>query len=121
MMSDIRALDSEQQMLVYENYSKFITATDMISQMKSRVDTMDVRADLISRVLYSNFKLVINLHFYPLFSLFYFGTAFDLLSICNVPFFISTLPSLQPSLLTFLAFTIFDALRRHSQNYTLVS
>lgn len=53
MMSDIKALDTEQQMLVYENYSEFITATDMISQMKSRVDTMDVRALLIfARFLY---------------------------------------------------------------------
>jgi hypothetical protein len=44
IMSDIKALDSEQQMLVYENYNKFINATDMITQMKSKVDTMDVRA-----------------------------------------------------------------------------
>jgi hypothetical protein len=57
MMSDIRALDSEQQMLVYENYSKFITATDMISQMKSRVDTMDVRA----RAAYSRSVFVFEL------------------------------------------------------------
>ena len=36
-----RALDSDMQMLVYENYNKFISATDMIRQMKDNVDGME--------------------------------------------------------------------------------
>ncbi|KAF5829573.1 Vps51/Vps67-domain-containing protein [Dunaliella salina] len=53
---DIKNLESDIQQLVYENYSKFISATDMIRAMKTRVDgampelhhlksTMDVVAD----------------------------------------------------------------------------
>lgn len=42
---DVKALDSEQQMLVYENYNKFIAATDTIHKMKAHVDTMDVRGN----------------------------------------------------------------------------
>lgn len=30
MVQEIKSLDSDMQMLVYENYSKFITATDTI-------------------------------------------------------------------------------------------
>jgi hypothetical protein len=40
MVSEIKSLDSDMQMLVYENYSKFISATDTIQQMKERVDGM---------------------------------------------------------------------------------
>ena len=36
-----RSLDSDMQMLVYENYNKFISATDMIRQMKDNVDGME--------------------------------------------------------------------------------
>lgn len=36
-----RSLDSDMQMLVYENYSKFITATDMIRRMKENVEGME--------------------------------------------------------------------------------
>ena len=44
MASEIKSLDSDMQMLVYENYSKFITATDTIRRMKSNVEGMEVRA-----------------------------------------------------------------------------
>lgn len=37
----IRSLDSEMQMLVYQNYNKFISATDMIRQMKTNVEAME--------------------------------------------------------------------------------
>ena len=43
MASEIKSLDSDMQMLVYENYSKFITATDTIRRMKSNVEGMEVR------------------------------------------------------------------------------
>ena len=41
MVSEIKSLDSDMQMLVYENYNKFISATDTIRQMKNRVDSME--------------------------------------------------------------------------------
>ena len=41
MTHEIRALDSDMQMLVYENYNKFIAATETIKRMKSNVDAMD--------------------------------------------------------------------------------
>lgn len=34
MTKDIRALDSDMQTLVYENYNKFISATDTIRKVK---------------------------------------------------------------------------------------
>lgn len=36
----IKSLDSDMQQLVYENYNKFISATDTIRAMKSNVDGM---------------------------------------------------------------------------------
>ena len=44
MVSEIKSLDSDMQMLVYENYNKFISATDTIRQMKQ------VRFARVSRV-----------------------------------------------------------------------
>ena len=38
MVSEIKSLDSDMQMLVYENYNKFISATDTIRKMKNRVE-----------------------------------------------------------------------------------
>jgi hypothetical protein len=38
---EIVALDGEMKTLVYENYNKFISATDTIKQMKSNVDHLD--------------------------------------------------------------------------------
>ena len=38
LMSDIKSLDGDMQMLVYENYNKFISATDTIRKMKNRVE-----------------------------------------------------------------------------------
>lgn len=39
--AELKALDSDLQTLVYENYNKFISATDTIRQMKSKVESMD--------------------------------------------------------------------------------
>lgn len=39
--TQIKSLDSEMQTLVYENYNKFISATDTIRKMKSQVDGME--------------------------------------------------------------------------------
>lgn len=41
MAREIKNLDSDMQQLVYENYNKFITATDTIRTMKSSVDNME--------------------------------------------------------------------------------
>lgn len=40
MVSEIKSLDSDMQMLVYENYNKFISATDTIRKMKNRVEVL---------------------------------------------------------------------------------
>ena len=37
----LQALDGDMQMLVYENYNKFISATETIKRMKNNVDAMD--------------------------------------------------------------------------------
>ncbi len=34
---EIKELESDMQMLVYENYNKFISATDTIQEMKNKV------------------------------------------------------------------------------------
>lgn len=41
MVHEIKALDSDMQMLVYENYNKFIGATETIKRMKTNVVAMD--------------------------------------------------------------------------------
>lgn len=41
MTNEIKSLDSDMQMLVYENYSKFISATETIKRMKTNVEAMD--------------------------------------------------------------------------------
>lgn len=41
MIHDIKSLDSDMQMLVYENYNKFISATETIRRMKDNVEAME--------------------------------------------------------------------------------
>jgi prefoldin subunit 5 len=41
LQSSIRALDTDMQSLVYDNYNKFISATDTIREMKGKVENMD--------------------------------------------------------------------------------
>lgn len=41
LVREIQSLDSEMQTLVYENYNKFILATDTIRQMKSDFKAME--------------------------------------------------------------------------------
>lgn len=45
MAREIKNLDSDMQQLVYENYNKFITATDTIRAMKTNVDGMESDMD----------------------------------------------------------------------------
>jgi len=41
MVTEIKSLDSDMQMLVYTNYNKFISATDTIRAMKHKVEGME--------------------------------------------------------------------------------
>ena len=41
MAREIKHLDGDMQQLVYENYSKFIAATDTIRAMKAQVDGLE--------------------------------------------------------------------------------
>ena len=43
MVSEIKSLDSDMQMLVYDNYNQFISATDTIRKMKTRVEEMETQ------------------------------------------------------------------------------
>jgi len=51
LVQEIQSLDSEMQTLVYENYNKFILATDTIRQMKSDFKSMEDEME----------KLVVNM------------------------------------------------------------
>ena len=51
MVKEIRALDSDMQMLVYENYNKFISATDTIRSMKSNVDGMGEKMEELRTIM----------------------------------------------------------------------
>ncbi|KJE89559.1 hypothetical protein CAOG_001004 [Capsaspora owczarzaki ATCC 30864] len=41
MIKELQTLDTDMQTLVYENYNKFISATDTIREMKSKVESME--------------------------------------------------------------------------------
>ena len=43
--SEIRSLDGELQTLVYENYNKFISATDIVKSIKNNMNELDVELD----------------------------------------------------------------------------
>lgn len=49
--SEVKTLDSDMQMLVYENYNKFISATDTIRTMKNNVDGMDGKMQTLQQVI----------------------------------------------------------------------
>ncbi|KAI8471413.1 MAG: hypothetical protein J3K34DRAFT_520636 [Monoraphidium minutum] len=51
MAREIKNLDSDMQQLVYENYNKFITATDTIKVMKSNVDGMEGDMDKLKGIM----------------------------------------------------------------------
>jgi len=54
--TEIRSLDSDMQMLVYENYNKFISATDTIRSMKSNVDGMDSNMQELQSIIGALFR-----------------------------------------------------------------
>ncbi|KAF9428628.1 Vacuolar protein sorting-associated protein 51 [Podila epigama] len=54
LVADIRQLDGDMKTLVYENYSKFLSATDTINKMKSNVDNLESE---MSRLTYNIGKI----------------------------------------------------------------
>lgn len=52
MAAEIKNLDTDLQMLVYENYNKFISATDTIKRMKSNIVGMEVNMEqLLEKIM----------------------------------------------------------------------
>lgn len=52
MAAEIKNLDTDLQMLVYENYNKFISATDTIKRMKSNIVGMETNMDqLLEKII----------------------------------------------------------------------
>ncbi|KAK5578350.1 hypothetical protein RB653_008020 [Dictyostelium firmibasis] len=56
MVSEIRTLDGDMKTLVYDNYTKFINATDIIKKMKTNVENMEEGMALLSK----NMDLITN-------------------------------------------------------------
>ncbi|XP_070664241.1 vacuolar protein sorting-associated protein 51 homolog isoform X1 [Malus domestica] len=52
MAAEIKNLDTDLQMLVYENYNKFISVTDTIKQMKSNIVGMEANMEqLLEKIM----------------------------------------------------------------------
>jgi hypothetical protein len=51
LVSEISALDSELQTLVYDNYSKFISAVDTVKKMKSNVESRQEEMKSLERCM----------------------------------------------------------------------
>jgi DNA repair ATPase RecN len=51
LTNEIKALDSNMQTLVYENYNKFISATDTIRSMKRNVESMDAELNSLTEAM----------------------------------------------------------------------
>ncbi|KAJ3170682.1 Vacuolar protein sorting-associated protein 51 [Geranomyces variabilis] len=49
LVTEIKQLDGDMKTLVYENYNKFISATDTIRSMKTNVENMEAEMDLLSQ------------------------------------------------------------------------
>ena len=78
LVREIQSLDSEMQTLVYENYNKFILATDTIRQMKSDFKVMEdemekLVSDMSNIATFANdisSNLQVSDIFFPYFNLF---------------------------------------------------
>ena len=66
--SEVKTLDSDMQMLVYENYNKFISATDTIRTMKNSVNDMDGKMQTLQHVIGKIHALLVS----------YLGMEFDM-------------------------------------------
>lgn len=48
MVQNVRRLDNEMQHLVYENYNKFLTATNTVRKMQTEFNKLDEVSELFS-------------------------------------------------------------------------
>uniref|UniRef100_A0A6N2LZI6 Vacuolar protein sorting-associated protein 51 homolog n=1 Tax=Salix viminalis TaxID=40686 RepID=A0A6N2LZI6_SALVM len=63
MASEIKNLDTDLQMLVYENYNKFISATDTIKRMKTNIImTVQSKSDGVNTKLFEKREHIEKLH-----------------------------------------------------------
>ncbi|KAL2507576.1 Vps51/Vps67 family (components of vesicular transport) protein [Forsythia ovata] len=53
MASEIKNLDTDLQTLVYENYNKFISATDAIKRMKNNINGMEAKMEQLTEKMMS--------------------------------------------------------------------
>jgi len=51
LVTEIKELDGDMKTLVYENYSKFISATDTIKQMRLKVDSMEGQVNRLAGIV----------------------------------------------------------------------
>ncbi|KAJ0389459.1 hypothetical protein ATCC90586_011391 [Pythium insidiosum] len=51
LIKEIKELDTNMQMLVYENYNKFISATDTIRKMKTNVASMESEVEKVVKAM----------------------------------------------------------------------
>lgn len=56
ILTDIRALDAEKKALVYDNYSKLITATETIRKMRSNMDPLNPMASTLDPAIASIYE-----------------------------------------------------------------
>ncbi|CAG8534003.1 7736_t:CDS:1 [Ambispora gerdemannii] len=49
LITEIRQLNGDMETLVYENYNKFISATDTIQKMRSNVEAMESEMDQLTK------------------------------------------------------------------------
>ncbi|KAH6563083.1 hypothetical protein BASA62_008742 [Batrachochytrium salamandrivorans] len=62
LVEEIRELDGDMKTLVYENYSKFISATDTIRKMKSNAEEMELQISLLEKKICTVTKSAENIH-----------------------------------------------------------
>jgi len=56
VLTDIRALDAEKKALVYDNYSKLITATETIRKMRANMDPLNPMASTLDPAIASIYE-----------------------------------------------------------------
>ncbi|KAH8590878.1 Vps51/Vps67-domain-containing protein [Bisporella sp. PMI_857] len=56
VLTDIRALDAEKKALVYDNYSKLITATETIRKMRTNMDPLNPMASTLDPAIASIYE-----------------------------------------------------------------
>eukprot|EP00049_Salpingoeca_infusionum_P007069 m.115241 g.115241 ORF g.115241 m.115241 type:complete len:794 (-) comp13556_c0_seq3:1072-3453(-) len=57
VVREVKSLDSDMQTLVYDNYNKFISATDTIRAMKTQVSSMEQQMEKLTASMTATFEL----------------------------------------------------------------